>query len=102
MHAAQRHALPPHWIQPARAGLVALMVALLVFVPYLSPNPYATGAYERYRLDAGENHRVLTAVLDWAVHAQPAIYKLGTPVRAVLEKALPVAEKKPPAESAVR
>lgn len=76
-------------LQVPRAGryvILGAFVALLISLPYLAPNAYVKGtAYQRYLKGAAAAHPVMAAVLDWAIHAQPVIYRIGTPLRKLLD-----------------
>lgn len=69
----------------ARYGIVGGCVALLLCLPYLAPNDYIRGtAYQRYLKGAADQSPVIARVLDWAIHAQPVVYRFGTPLRKLL------------------
>lgn len=68
-------------IQGALAGG---MIVVLLAIPHIVANPYASGAtYSRYLFDAKKVHPVIAPVLNWAAHVQPVIYRAGTDLRRV-------------------
>lgn len=72
--------------RPVRYGMVAVFVVLLLCLPYLAPNDYIRGtAYQRYLKGAAEQSPVIARILDWAIHAQPVVYRIGTPLRKILD-----------------
>lgn len=72
--------------RPVRYGVVGCFVVLLLLTPYLAPNAYIKGtAYQRYLKGAKEGSPAMATVLDWAIHAQPIIYRFGTPLRKLLD-----------------
>ena len=74
-----------------RAGLAAVLVAFLIAMPHIIPNPYASGAtYKRYLADAHKHHPAVAKLLDWAVHVQPVIYRVGNDISRAVRR-----EKKP-------
>lgn len=81
----RRHLIAPSLRMPIQLGMVALFVGLIVVVPRFMPNPYAGATYERYRDEAVIRAPVTARVLDWAIHTQPAVYRLGSPIRDVLD-----------------
>ena len=65
-----------------RGCFVLFFLSALAIIPKVAPNPYASGAtYGRYLSDARENHPYTARLLDWAVHVQPVIYRLGDDIR---------------------
>lgn len=82
----RRHKLPAMMRMPVQAGMAAVFIAGIVFVPRFMPNPYAGATYERYRDEAVRRAPVVARALDWAIHTQPAVYRLGSPVRSVLDR----------------
>lgn len=82
----RNHMLPANLRMPVQVGMAAVFVACIVIVPRFMPNPYAGATYERYRDEAVISAPVTTRVLDWAIHTQPAVYRLGTPIRVVLDR----------------
>ena len=59
-------------------GDLATNLAMLLALPHVFPNPYASGpAYDRYYNAARQNHAVMAPVLHWAVQVQPVVYRLG-------------------------
>ncbi|MFN7113592.1 MAG: hypothetical protein ACK4PK_04455 [Alphaproteobacteria bacterium] len=93
----RRHMMPAALRVPAQIIMVGVFVGMIVFVPRFMPNPYAGATYERYRDEAMARAPVTAQVLDWAIHTQPAVYRLGSPIRDVLDKL----HEKPAAKSAV-
>lgn len=67
-------------------GIVAVFVLGLLALPYLAPNAYISGkGYQRYLQGAEQGSPVFAAVLDWALHAQPLIYRFGIPIRKMVD-----------------
>lgn len=65
-----------------RGCFVLFFFSALAIVPKVVPNPYASGTtYQRYLADARENHPYTARILDWSVHVQPVIYRLGDDIR---------------------
>lgn len=81
----RRHLISPALRMPVQAVMMVLFVGMIVVVPRFMPNPYAGATYERYRDEAVMRAPVTARVLDWAIHTQPAVYRLGSPIRDVLD-----------------
>jgi hypothetical protein len=76
------------WIRPiAQGAMMGLFVVAIFVMPYLMPNPYAAGGYHRYLAEAREKAPFTATFLDWAMHTQPMVYRLGEPIRVILNKA---------------
>lgn len=88
--AIRHHRIPQKHLHMARAVTQGVMIgifAILIFVvPYFMPNPYAGGGYKRYLAEARGKAPLTATFLDWAMHAQPMVYRLGAPIRVVLDK----------------
>ncbi len=82
----REHLLPAALRVPVQLVMAAVFVCGIVIVPRFMPNPYAGATYERYRDEAIAGTPVTARVLDWAIHTQPAVYRLGTPIRVVLDR----------------
>jgi hypothetical protein len=68
--------------ETCRVAAVAAAVAGLATAPYAYPHPYAEGgAYQRYMTGARQKYPEMASVLDWAIHAQPIIYRIGSMAR---------------------
>lgn len=68
-----------------RGCFVLFFLSVLAAIPKVAPNPYASGdTYGRYLADARGNHPYAARLLDWAVHVQPVIYRLGDDIRRAL------------------
>ena len=62
-------------LRPACWGV---FLALVFILPYLWPNPYtASAAYRKYYHLAREKSPPAAILLDWVVHMQPVIYRVG-------------------------
>lgn len=94
----RRHLLPSYMRLPVQAVMIGVFVAGIVFVPRFMPNPYAGATYEKYRDNAIAQAPVMARILDWAIHTQPAVYRLGSPIRDVLDRL----HEKPRPETAVK
>lgn len=71
-----------HWLFAGRAAVAVMFAGMLLAIPHVFPNPYASGpSYERYYSQAKERHPFFAEVLDWAVQVQPIIYRLGSDIR---------------------
>lgn len=90
-YAIRHHRIPQRHLHMARSATQGVMIgifALLIFVvPYFMPNPYAGGGYKRYLAEARGKAPLTATFLDWAMHAQPMVYRLGAPIRVMLDKA---------------
>ncbi|MEZ0225358.1 MAG: hypothetical protein ACAH83_12455 [Alphaproteobacteria bacterium] len=74
-----------HWHYAGQCSVAIFFVSMLVTLPHIYPNPYASGpAYERYYTAAKQKHPICAAILDWSVQVQPVIYKLGKDIRKVM------------------
>lgn len=82
----RHHLLPSQLRVPAQVLLAACFIGCIVVVPRFMPNPYAGATYERYRDEAIARAPAMARVLDWAIHTQPAVYRLGTPIRMMLDR----------------
>ena len=72
------------WLYIGRGAAAACFIGLLLSLPHIFPNPYASGvAYERYFGMARQKHPAIAPVLDWAVQVQPVIYRLGRDIRRI-------------------
>ncbi len=70
------------WLYIGRAAVAAMFISMLLALPRLFPNPYASGsAYDRYYADAKAKHPYIASVLNWSVQVQPIIYRLGRDIR---------------------
>ena len=67
--------------------MLGLFGIVIFVVPYLMPNPYAAGGYTRYLAEARSKAPFTATFLDWAMHTQPMVYRLGEPIRVILNKA---------------
>jgi len=89
--AMRDHRLPQKyigWIRPVVQGIMIGLFGFAIFiVPYLMPNPYAAGGYHRYLAEARAKAPFTATFLDWAMHTQPMVYRLGEPIRMILHKA---------------
>jgi len=89
--AMRDHRLPQKyigWIRPVTQGVMIGLFGIAIFVvPYLMPNPYAAGGYHRYLAEARAKAPLTATFLDWAMHTQPMVYRLGEPIRVILDKA---------------
>lgn len=94
----RRRWLPTYMRLPVQAAMVGVFIAGIVFVPRFMPNPYAGATYEKYRDNAVAQAPVMARILDWAIHTQPAVYRLGSPIRDVLDRL----HEKPRPETAVK
>ena len=57
----------------------AAFLALVLTLPYRWPNPYTSGAaYQKYYSLAHEKYPATAQLLDWVVHMQPIIYRVGS------------------------
>ena len=82
-----RRKMMPVALRPvAQFALTGVFVAGVLVIPHFMPNPYTEGGYKRYLSEARALAPMTATVLDWAIHAQPAVYRLGAPVRIVLDK----------------
>jgi len=82
-----RRKILPLALRPvAQFALTGVFAAGVLVIPHFMPNPYTEGGYKRYLSEARALAPVTATVLDWAIHAQPAVYRLGAPVRIVLDK----------------
>lgn len=69
-----------------QGALAGALICVLLTVPRLSPNPYASGAtFQRYLHEAQQRHPAIARILSWAVHVQPVIYRAGSDIRAAVE-----------------
>ena len=76
------------WVRPVTQGVMLGLFGVVIFVvPYLMPNPYAAGGYTRYLAEARSKAPFTATFLDWAMHTQPMVYRLGAPIRVILDKA---------------
>lgn len=76
------------WVRPVTQGVMIGLFGIVIFVvPYLMPNPYAGGGYHRYLAEARSKAPFTATFLDWAMHTQPMVYRLGAPIRVLLNKA---------------
>lgn len=82
----RRHLMPGYMRLPVQAVMMGVFVAAVVTVPRFMPNPYAGVTYEKYRDNAIAQSPAMARVLDWAIHTQPAVYRLGSPIREMLDR----------------
>ena len=82
----RHHKLSAKLRMPVQVAMALAFVAAIVIVPRFMPNPYAGATYERYRDEAVASAPVTAYLLDWAIHTQPAVYRLGMPIRVVLDR----------------
>jgi hypothetical protein len=72
------------WHYAGQASVAIFFASMLLTLPHIYPNPYASGpAYERYYAAARKKHPISAAVLNWSVQVQPIIYKLGKDIRRI-------------------
>lgn len=73
-----------HWHYAGQCSVAIFFASMLLTLPHIYPNPYASGpAYERYYAAAKQRHPVCAQILNWSVQVQPIIYKLGKDIRKV-------------------
>jgi hypothetical protein len=75
------------WLYTGRAAAAVTFIGLMLALPAVFPNPYASGpAYEKYYAAAKERHPAVTALLNWSAQVQPVIYRLGRDIRRLAGK----------------
>ena len=93
----RRHLMPAMLRMPVQLAMIGVFLGIIAVVPRFMPNPYAGATYERYRDEALAQAPLTAQILDWAIHTQPAVYRLGSPIRDVLDQL----HKKPEAKTEV-
>lgn len=93
----RRRLMPAALRLPVQLVMAGVFLGLIVVVPRFMPNPYAGATYERYRDEALTRAPLTAQVLDWAIHTQPAVYRLGSPIRDMLDHLHEKPEAKTPA-----
>lgn len=82
----RRRMMPAFLRAPLQMAMIGIFIGGIVVVPRFMPNPYAGATYEKYRNNALASAPAMAQVLDWAIHTQPAVYRLGSPIRDVLDR----------------